>query len=264
MIQFYKITLLVAASFLLKFTASAQCAAIDQSQLNYNGGMSARNLAQYSEWQWFTAGVSGMLCQIDVGFFNDMNGTGVFKIFEGTGTGGTLLQSQNVTVAGTGNFFHTFSVSAPVTAGMVYTFQFIPIQGGGLPDPYGVQVRNPGTYAGGEMYITDPSGTYATGFDMVFKTYVTLSTAIASADVLSSALLVFPNPVSDKLTVSIGNYNNVPLNLNIYSATGQLVHSETLRSNQQQINVSDLSSGMYMIEVSSSSAVEKQKLIIQR
>lgn len=105
-----------------------------------------------------------------------MNGTGILNIFEGTGTGGTLLYTQTVTVSGNGNFFQAFSVSAPVIAGLVYTFQFIPIQGGGLPDPYGVQIENPGTCPGGEMRITDPSGTYPTGFDMVFKTYVSVTT----------------------------------------------------------------------------------------
>ena len=145
---------------------------LDQQQLNYNSGTSARNLAGYSVFQTFTAGITGTLCQLDVGFFNAMTGTGTLNIYSGNGLGGTLLQTQTVTVSGTGNFFQTFTVSAPVTAGMMYTFQFIPTLGGGLPDPYGVQCYMPSTYPLGEYWIKDPGGTYNMNGDMVFKTYV--------------------------------------------------------------------------------------------
>ena len=144
---------------------------IDQSQTNYNGGTSARTLAGYSIFQSFTAGVTGTLIQIDMGFFNFINGIGTLKIFQGAGTGGTLLSSQIITVfCGGGNCLLSFPVNVPITAGSTYTFQFIP--GAGIPDPYGVQVEVPGTYSGGYFGLIDPSGTYNTGFDMVFKTHV--------------------------------------------------------------------------------------------
>jgi hypothetical protein len=153
-------------------TSSCSACILDQSQLLYNSGTSARNLPGYTVFQTFTAGITGTLCKIDMGFFNAMTGTGTLKIFAGSGILGTLLQSQTVTVSGTGNFFQTFNVSAPVTSGQMYTFQFIPTQGGGLPDPYGVQCNLPSVYSSGEYYITDPSGTYNMNGDLVFKTYV--------------------------------------------------------------------------------------------
>lgn len=144
---------------------------LDQSQLIYNGGMSARHLTGYSEWQSYSAGMTGDLCQIKMGFFNYINGSGTLKIFSGLGTNGPLLQSQSVSVnCPSGNCMITFNVAVTQTAGQVYTFQFIP--GTGIPDPYGVQVQVPGTYAGGQLDIVDPSGTYNTGFDLVFQTYV--------------------------------------------------------------------------------------------
>jgi len=153
---------------------TAACAGCvqDQSQLVYSCGTSARNLPQYTVWQSFTAGMTGTLCRIDMGFFNFINGTGTLKIYTGTGTGGTLLQTLGVTVSGNGTFMQTFIVSAPVTSGQVYTFQFIPIQGGGIPDPYGVQCTMPSAYPGGEYDITDPSGTYPMNGDLIFITYV--------------------------------------------------------------------------------------------
>lgn len=145
---------------------------VDQSQLNYNAGTSARNLPGYSHWQSFTAGITGTLTQLDLGFFTFINGVGTLEFYQGTGTNGTLLSSQVVPVyCGGGNCLISFTVTVPVIAGQGYTFNFTP--GIGIPDPYGVQVENPGSYGSGYFAIVDPSGTYPTAFDMVFKTHVT-------------------------------------------------------------------------------------------
>jgi hypothetical protein len=53
-----------------------------------------------------------------------------------------------------------------VTAGQVYTWEIIPIQGGGLPDPYGVQVSGPAnTYVGGQCE-------FGATLDDVFRVYI--------------------------------------------------------------------------------------------
>ena len=151
---------------------------LDQSQLIYNAGTSARTLSGYSVWQSFTAGITGTLNEIDMGFFNAINGVGTLKLFAGSGNAGTLLQSQTVNViCASGNCMIPFTVSAQVTAGQVYTFQFTP--GAGIPDPYGVQAEVPGTYSGGQMGLVDPSGTSYPGFDLIFKTYVTSGPSLA-------------------------------------------------------------------------------------
>jgi hypothetical protein len=130
---------------------------LDQSQLNYNAGVSARTLPGYSHFQSFTAGITGTLVQVDIGVFNFINGTGTLIIYEGGDTTGNILQSINVNVnCPVGNCFANFPVSAAVIAGQVYTFRFIP--GAGMPDPYGVQAEVPGTYGGGQFGLIDPSG----------------------------------------------------------------------------------------------------------
>ncbi len=241
----------------------AQCTTVDQSQLNYNGGMSARNLSQYSEWQDFTAGATGNLCKIDVGFFNAMTGTGTFKVFSGSGTGGSVLYNQPVTVTGTGNFFFSFTVSVPVVQGSVYTFQFIPTQGGGLPDPYGVQIQNPGTYAGGEMRITDPSGTSATGFDMVFKTYVSPYTGVDENPVVSPIVTIAPNPFSTETTLKSSTSFNNALVI-IYNVFGQEIKRITSVSGTEiTLHRDNLDAGMYFIRMEEGGkTIMTDKLII--
>ena len=241
----------------------AQCSNVDQSQLGYNSGTSARNLPQYTVWQSFTSGVTGTLCQLDVGFFNAMTGTGTLKIFAGTGTTGTLLQTQTVTVSGTGNFFQSFSVSAPVISGSVYTFQFIPIQGGGLPDPYGVQAENPGSYAGGQMELTDPSGTYTIGFDMVFKTYVTLSTGVSESEINSAPLKIFPNPFVNETLIQ-SPFVLINATLSIYNVLGEEVKTISHITGQEVIVTREnMKEGIYLITLTENNkTIAIDKLII--
>ena len=75
---------------------------------------------------------------------------------------------------------------------------------------------------------------------------------------------LYPNPVSDIITLNIDNTNNADLTLNIYNVTGELISSETLQQNQQQINIGNLNNGIYFFEIKSKEWTEKQKLIIQR
>ena len=148
---------------------------LDQQQTLYSGGASARTLPGYTVWQSFTAGLSGTLTEIDMGFFNDMSGSGQLQIFDGQGTSGTLLQTLVVPVIGitqpgvTWNYWTT--VDVPVLAGQMYTFNLIP-DAATLPDPYGVAIGALNPYPGGVMGLNDPSGSYPTDYDVVFRTYV--------------------------------------------------------------------------------------------
>ncbi len=74
----------------------------------------------------------------------------------------------------------------------------------------------------------------------------------------------YPNPASDFVTFNIDDINNAEMTLTIYSVVGKIIRTETLRPNQKQINVRDLSIGIYMVEIKSDEGSKKQKLIIQR
>lgn len=74
----------------------------------------------------------------------------------------------------------------------------------------------------------------------------------------------YPNPASNIVTLNIDNIDYQDLTLNIYNIMGSLVKTEIFKQNQQQINVSDLSNGIYVVEIKSKDWTEKQKLLIQR
>jgi hypothetical protein len=146
----------------------------DQQQLVYNGGTSARTLPGYSVWQSFTPSISGTLTEIDMGFFNDMAGGGQLQILSGDGTAGPVLQTLTVPVVGItqpGVTWNAWTVRVHVAAGSFYTFKFTP-NAATLPDPYGVAIGAGDPYPRGVMGLDDPSGSYRTDLDVVFRTFV--------------------------------------------------------------------------------------------
>jgi hypothetical protein len=109
---------------------------------------------------------------------------------------------------------------------------------------------------------------YPDNFSATNKTYLLtpqLQVGIAEARSRSAAAIsYYPNPSSDLVTVKIDNTNTSDFSLNIYNLMGTLVKSEKLKNNQEQINVVDLSNGIYTVEIKANGWSEKQKLIIQR
>jgi hypothetical protein len=135
-------------------------AAIDQSQTI--GGWAAGSM---SNWQSFTAGVSGQLTQVDLqvssgSIDNSQNGT--IKIYQGSGIGGTLLTTENVVFQQVYSTYQQFPLSGmpTLTAGLQYTIRFeIPTINVGWVY---LNINNP--YSGGEANNSD--------WDYLFKTYV--------------------------------------------------------------------------------------------
>jgi len=79
-----------------------------------------------------------------------------------------------------------------------------------------------------------------------------------------NGMAIYPNPAADFFTLKIDNDNQADKTLNIYSLKGSLVKTETPQHNQQEINISKLNAGIYIVEIKSESFSRKQKLVIQR
>jgi gliding motility-associated-like protein len=137
---------------------------VDQSNTQYMNQAGAP-----SQYQTFTAGQSGTLSSISLNHANPQGNTAVstvtVNVYSGTGTSGTLLGSNSVTLpAQWGSTWNVYSFSGiSITQGQVYTFE--------VTTPtvvyswLNVNVNNP--YAGGEY------GPSISGWDMVFETNVT-------------------------------------------------------------------------------------------
>ena len=111
------------------------------------------------------------------------------------------------------------------------------------------------------IYILHSSESTLYVDNLSFTGFVTSNPEIKSEN---TNFNLYPNPASDIVTLNIENKNNAGLTLNIYSLAGTLVKSEILKQNQRQINIVDLSDGIYIVEIKSKEWTEKRKLKIQR
>jgi hypothetical protein len=78
------------------------------------------------------------------------------------------------------------------------------------------------------------------------------------------AFSIYPNPTSDILNLMIEKLTVKNITLNIYNSLGALVKTTTIEQNHEQLNVSDLATGFYTVELRSANGRAKQKLVIQR
>ena len=74
---------------------------------------------------------------------------------------------------------------------------------------------------------------------------------------------LYPNPTSDFVSLRSSLTNDSEMTLNFYNIIGKLVRSERLKSNQEKINIENLNSGVYILEIKANDRSEKQRLIIQ-
>lgn len=78
---------------------------------------------------------------------------------------------------------------------------------------------------------------------------------------LANRLSVFPVPASDLVTVSIDNFVAESGSLKIYSMIGQLVQTEAISHRSTMVDISKLSSGIYLLNVSSDSGFASTKIV---
>jgi len=80
----------------------------------------------------------------------------------------------------------------------------------------------------------------------------------------NTTIVLFPQPAGNVLNVSIQNNENENANITVYSAMGQkMIEMNSLSGNMFQIDLSDLSSGIYYLELNLDGVVTKSKIIKQ-
>ncbi|MFM2266349.1 MAG: hypothetical protein RLZ77_1769 [Bacteroidota bacterium] len=75
-----------------------------------------------------------------------------------------------------------------------------------------------------------------------------------------SNLRVYPNPVSEMMTIAVDG-SNLNSKANLYSITGQLLHSFVLNETENTVDVARLAPGIYFLEIQSERGTERQKFI---
>ena len=62
-------------------------------------------------------------------------------------------------------------------------------------------------------------------------------------------ILATPNPSDGQFTINLINWDEKEINLNIYDALGKIVFAGNIQNDQTKLNLSNLSSGVYIISL---------------
>ncbi|MBI5217923.1 MAG: T9SS type A sorting domain-containing protein [Bacteroidia bacterium] len=106
-------------------------------------------------------------------------------------------------------------------------------------------------------------GTYGRGiWDFIVDT--TATKINESFAMNHKTISVFPNPANAKINVEINMENNHPIEINIYDLSGKLIKNITNGdANGVIINISDIPSGIYLINIMGKTKIFTEKIIIQ-
>lgn len=83
-----------------------------------------------------------------------------------------------------------------------------------------------------------------------------------SESISNLGLRVFPNPASDLLRIESSYFME---KVNLFALDGSLIFSQAMQgSTQWSLNISGISSGIYILEVSSNKGTKREKLVVAR
>jgi hypothetical protein len=100
---------------------------------------------------------------------------------------------------------------------------------------------------------------------IVFKKAV-VSTGI-SENKSNQEIVVYPNPVKDRLNINLGNVTKFPVKITLSSLTGQIVYSNMINENSGNainIPVENMPNGMYLLTSKSASGTSAKKVVINK
>ncbi|WP_162126189.1 T9SS type A sorting domain-containing protein [Flavobacterium phycosphaerae] len=92
----------------------------------------------------------------------------------------------------------------------------------------------------------------------VFRNVISVQTSLGNADFDLKNLVVYPNPVKNILNVSFDKSISA---VSIYTIVGQEVKTEILNATEGNIDMSNLSSGTYIVKVTTDNQVKTLKVI---
>lgn len=158
--------------------------------------------------------------------------------------------------SGNGNTYTLDALFSYSTDGNTWSDAFDDIIGGSISANGGSTV-----YFHVSPYFTGETGTYL--LDMSITR--TLSTGINKID-LANSVKVFPNPSNGNITLDLTGLSQNVTQINILNVQGQNVYTISQDNNQEinQLDLSDLSEGIYLIQIQTANGVLSKKLIIKK
>jgi hypothetical protein len=116
---------------------------------------------------------------------------------------------------------------------------------------------------GWEIYVAKGSELSAGEIHFDHITFGATDFAVSTNEVVASSLSLFPNPVSDMLTVNFEATSSTSVQL--IDLTGKVVRSETAQAGSvsTQFDVNDLNAGVYFVNVKNTVGSTTQKFVVK-
>lgn len=138
------------------------------------------------------------------------------------------------------------------------------------PNGFLVTIQNPsllnigvsatGTYS---VKITDANNCFGTA-----QTDVKVNPILANEISTEVGVNVYPNPVSNELRVSFDAQPNKLVNIMLVNMEGQIIDQKSIKSiggvQQEKINISNISSGVFLLKINTSTQAFVKKIIIEK
>lgn len=106
------------------------------------------------------------------------------------------------------------------------------------------------SYSVGQVVYTTHTGTSGSVAQGVQQPYeISVVTGIEEAKGISLSVTAYPNPTTDYLTLSIGEFDISNLSYQLYDMQGKLLQNEKLTGTETQINMSNYVPSTYFVKV---------------
>jgi hypothetical protein len=119
------------------------------------------------------------------------------------------------------------------------------------------------SYTVGQVVYTTNFGTNGSSAQGVQQPYEISTTIGLDVVEINLELTAFPNPTTNSLSLSVGNYNNENLTYQLYDMQGKLLKSNQVESSKTTINMEELPISSYMLNVLENNSLIKSFKILK-
>lgn len=230
------------------------------------------------EYDLFTGPTTTSTAQVGVRLYG-LDGT-TSRVLNGFVYNMGTKELEGVAYLNNAGTFGTYLVNLAAAPGLILTENTWYRIGFAYDTVTGETIWNPGTgstglpaanWAGPFLldeidFVSAAPTTNATESEIIFDNLTVKATAtealLGVAEIEDASFGVFPNPANDIVTITT---NETLKSVELFDINGRMVKSVDFKSNavNNQVNVSDLSSGIYMMKIASDKGTVTKKLIIE-
>ncbi len=119
------------------------------------------------------------------------------------------------------------------------------------------------SYSLGQVFYTSQTGADGSVVQGVQQTYEITTTVGVELAAIDLKLMAFPNPTSNYLTLKADAYQSEKLSYHLINAEGKILDSKSIETSQTSIDMHELPSGTYHLQVIDDGALIKNFRIIK-